>query len=134
MIITVSFELESGVIALSCPDGLGIEPDPPTLTFTPDNWNVPQGVTLGSQPTDDVIVTLTVPEDTERDSPGTLTFTPDNWNVPQTITVTIDTTPITTDPPTLTFTPDNWNVPQTVVLSAPPAGTVVVSAPPAEDV
>ena len=108
-------------------DGDGLDEGDTVIMVGDEETEVEYTVVLTAPPTDDVTVTIDVPEDSGLTTDmETLTFTPDNWNIPQTVTVTIDTAPITTDPPTLTFTVDDWNIPQTVVLTAPPAEDVTV--------
>ena len=73
------------------------ENDEPGVTVSPTALEIEEGsrgtytVVLTTQPTADVTVTVTVPEDTDVGvtgrSPLTLTFTAQTWNVAQTVTV-----------------------------------------------
>ncbi len=64
------------------------------VTVTPEKLNVPEGgsatykVVLKSQPTEDVTVTVGVPQDTDVSiDKARLSFTTSDWNVEQTVTV-----------------------------------------------
>lgn len=106
------FDVELGVDAVATTDTTGydgeeipnvrytpVDDDAIGVTITPTATPLALGesgtttgtfkVKLDSQPTEDVVITVTSPDPTEATvSQGTLTFTPLNWSSAQTVTVT----------------------------------------------
>lgn len=68
-------------------DTLGIAITPNVLSIT-EGTNATFTVTLGSEPTADVVITVTSANSTAGPAtPSTLTFTPQNWSTPRIVTV-----------------------------------------------
>ncbi|MEZ6131872.1 MAG: choice-of-anchor I family protein [Planctomycetaceae bacterium] len=66
-----------------------IKATPATLTVSETGTTATFDVTLGAQPTSDVVITVVSSNEGEATvSTATLTFTPSNWDVPQMVTVT----------------------------------------------
>lgn len=69
-------------------DTMGVSVTPTALSIL-EGLNGTYTVALGSQPTADVVVTVTSGNPSAGPaSPGTLTFTPQNWSTPREVTVT----------------------------------------------
>ena len=70
-------------------DGLGVSLTPTTgLQTTESGGTALFSIELGSQPTADVLITLTSDDPSEGTVPPSVTFTPIDWATPQTVTIT----------------------------------------------
>ena len=80
------FEVAGTTLSIVDNDERGVEIDPAELTV-PEGDNATYTVVLMSQPTGDVTVTPTAPEDSDVTLSEALTFTATDWDEPQTVTV-----------------------------------------------
>ena len=136
----------------------GVNFSPRTLTFTPDNWNTAQSVSVKLMASANKTVSLS-----QGNSPNVITdwtnatskiavvlsknqigFDSTDWNVDQTFTIKLAAQPAVRvrihldqtegkfTPSILTFTTENWNTAQTVnvqLAEAPPAPPAVSLVP-----
>ena len=123
--VTVTVNAPPG-LTLNAPSGVSLTPVMLTLTFTPDNWNEPQTITVeviddtNAEPAETVTVTLTATTPTDPDSEY------DGVAVEVQVTVPPSDRPaLTVDPGSVTVA-ENGTAEFTVRLEAPPLFLVTV--------